>query len=164
MSAVIQIKSVFGKVLFEYEKENNTLKKTLARAVSEGAYLQGADLRDAELRGANFQSANLRSANLRGAELRGANLEGANLWNTNLEGADLDKKYVSVTRIGSRKGMTTYCFEDDRIWCGCFIGTLEEFTAQIEETHKDNPVYLAEYREVIAYLDSLKKVYSEEEK
>ena len=29
MEIKLQIKSVFGKVLFEYKKENNTIKKTL---------------------------------------------------------------------------------------------------------------------------------------
>ena len=48
----IQIKSVFGKVLFEYEKEDNTIKDTLVEAVKRGADLGGADLRDADLGGA----------------------------------------------------------------------------------------------------------------
>ena len=58
----IQIKSVFGRVLFEYEKENNTIKDTLVEAVKRGADLRGAYLRDADLRGANLRGANLRGA------------------------------------------------------------------------------------------------------
>ncbi len=53
----IQIKSIFGKLLFEHESEKNTLLETLLRA--------------------NLRGADLRGANLRGANLRGANLEGA---------------------------------------------------------------------------------------
>ena len=30
----VQIKSIYGKVLFEYESDNNTIKKTLEKAVS----------------------------------------------------------------------------------------------------------------------------------
>lgn len=41
----IQIKSIFGNVLFEYEKENNTLKDTLKKAIKSGADLSRADLR-----------------------------------------------------------------------------------------------------------------------
>lgn len=52
-------------VLFEYEKENNTLKDTVEKAIEEGAYLRGAYLR---------------GANLEGADLRGAYLEGAYLY------------------------------------------------------------------------------------
>ena len=43
----IQIKSIWGELLFEYEKENNTTKDTLIKAVKERA-----DLREANLRGA----------------------------------------------------------------------------------------------------------------
>lgn len=71
-----------GTVLFEYEKENNTLKDTVEQAIKEGANLEEANLREANLRGVN-----LRGANLRGANLGGANLEGANLRGANLEGA-----------------------------------------------------------------------------
>ncbi len=53
----IQIKSVFGKVLFEYEKEYNTIKDTIEEAIK-----QNADLRSADLRWANLRSADLRSA------------------------------------------------------------------------------------------------------
>ena len=48
----IQIKSIWGEVLFEYEKENNTLKDTLIEAIKKGADLSGAYLRSADLRSA----------------------------------------------------------------------------------------------------------------
>lgn len=35
----IQIKSIWDTVIFEYEKENNTIKDTLEEAVRQGAYL-----------------------------------------------------------------------------------------------------------------------------
>lgn len=41
MEIKIQIKSIFGSVLFEYSKENNTIKDTLCEA-----NLCGADLRE----------------------------------------------------------------------------------------------------------------------
>ena len=45
----LQIKNRWtGSVLFEYEKENNTVKDTLIEAVNGGAYLRGADLRGAK--------------------------------------------------------------------------------------------------------------------
>ena len=46
-----------GKVLFEFETENNTILKTLQEAVKQGANLGGADLREADLRGANLGGA-----------------------------------------------------------------------------------------------------------
>ena len=73
MKIKLQIKSRWtGSVLFEYEKENNTIKDTLIAAVKSGADLSGADLRDADLRGAYLRDANLRDANLRDAYLSGA--------------------------------------------------------------------------------------------
>ena len=91
----IQIKSIWGEVLFEYEKENNTLKDTLEEAVKQGANLYGASLNGASLNGANLYGASLDGANLNGASLNGANLDGAsldgaNLYGANLNGASLD--------------------------------------------------------------------------
>lgn len=79
----------FGNILFEYEKENNTLKETLEKAVEEGAYLYGADLKGADLEEANLEGAYLKGANLKGAYLKRADLEGAYLKEANLEGANL---------------------------------------------------------------------------
>ncbi len=119
MKTKIEIKSIFGDLIFEYEKENNAIKDTLLEAIKNGADLRGADLRGANLRDANLRGANLRDADLRGADLydadlrdadlydadlyganlygadlrgadlRGANLRGANLYGANLRGADL---------------------------------------------------------------------------
>ena len=52
-----------GSILFEYEKEDNTIKDTVMEAVK-----NGADLGDADLRGADLGDADLRDANLRGAK------------------------------------------------------------------------------------------------
>ena len=49
MKTKIEIKSVFGKVLFSFEKEDNTLKETLEEAVKNAADLCGANLRGAGL-------------------------------------------------------------------------------------------------------------------
>lgn len=81
----IQIKSVFGQVLFEYEKENNTVKDTVLKAIESWANLRGANLSVANLRGANLSWANLRGADLSGADLRWANLRWANLSEANLD-------------------------------------------------------------------------------
>ncbi len=95
-----------GSILFEYEKENNTLKDTVDKAVEEkidltGANLEGANLEGANLRGAYLRGAYLREANLRGAYLRGAYLGGANLGEAyleeaNLEEANLEGAYIYV--------------------------------------------------------------------
>ena len=63
MKTKIEIKSVFGVLLFEFEKEDNSVRDTLVEAVK-----QGADLQDADLQGANLRGADLRGADLRGAK------------------------------------------------------------------------------------------------
>ena len=87
----IQIKSIWGEVLFEYEKENNTIKDTLEEAVKQGANLCRANLYGANLYGANLDRANLYGANLYRANLYGANLDRANLDGANLCRANLDR-------------------------------------------------------------------------
>ena len=89
MKIKIDIKSIFGEVLFSFEKENNTIKDTLEEANLRGADLISANLRGANLGGANLRDANLGDADLRGANLRGAYLGGANLEDAYLRGADL---------------------------------------------------------------------------
>jgi len=128
----IEIKSVFGNVLFTHECEDNTIAKTLEEAVKSDA---------------NLRYANLRSADLSYADLRSANLSYA----------ETDKRYIQIGCIGSSKRVTTYCFEDDKITCGCFTGTLKEFEAECKKTHKDNKQYLNEYLGAIKYIKSLIK-------
>ena len=165
MKTKIEIKSIFGNVLFEFEKENNSVKDTLIEAVKRGAYLRGANLGganlgDANLGGANLGGANLGGANLGGAYLRGAylgdaNLRGANLGGANLGGAYLRGAYLRdanlgewgkiqsysdvliVGSIGSRNDYTTIFHTDKGVFvrCGCFKGTLDEFEAEVKQTH-----------------------------
>lgn len=59
MKIKIDIKSVFGDVLFSFEKENNTIKDTLEEANLRGANLEGANLADANLEGTNLINAYL---------------------------------------------------------------------------------------------------------
>ena len=48
MKIKIDIKSIFGEVLFPFEKENNTIKDTLEEANLRGANLEGANLEGAD--------------------------------------------------------------------------------------------------------------------
>ena len=101
----------------------------------ERANLRCADLRCADLTDANLTGANLTGANLRGANLTGANLRGANLRGADLRGADLEDEFYYIGNIGSRKGQTTVNLNKNIVWCGCFVGSLEEFQIQVEKTH-----------------------------
>jgi len=163
----IEIKSVLGNVLFTHECINNTIAKTVEEAVKSSANLSSANLSYANLRSANLRFANLRSADLSYADLSSANLSyadlsSANLRFANLRSADLsfantDKRYIQIGCIGSSKRLTTYCFEDDIVLCGCFKGTLKEFEEQVKKTHKDNKQSYNEYMGAIKYIKSIAK-------
>jgi hypothetical protein len=113
MKTKIEIKSIFGKLLFEFEKEDNSIKETVIEAIRQdanlrsadlrSANLQDADLRSADLRSANLQDANLQDANLQDADLRSANLQDADLRSANLQDANLQdadiKKLITQTTI-----------------------------------------------------------------
>ena len=182
MEVKIEIKSIFGNVLFEFSKENNTIKDTVEEAVRRGAYLSGADLRDANLRDADLRDAylggaNLRDADLRDADLRDAYLGGANLGGANLGGANLGDAYLRdadlrdadlggadkitsvddillIGPIGSRADYTHIYRTDKGIFikCGCFFGTVEEFASKVKDTHGDNK-YANQYLKVIYFVN-----------
>ena len=99
MEIKIEIKSILGNVLFEFSKENNTLKDTLVEAVRRGANLGGANLRGANLGGANLRGAYLGGAYLEGAYLGGAYLGGAYLEGAYLEGAYLEGAYLDSANL-----------------------------------------------------------------
>ena len=94
MKTKIQIKSVFGKVIFEFEKENNTVRDTVSEAIKSSADLSSANLSSADLR-----YANLSSANLRYADLSFANLSSADLSSANLSSAKNSELAIAQTRI-----------------------------------------------------------------
>ena len=167
MKTKIKIESIFGKLLFEHEAEDNTMKKTLEEAMKSGANLGGADLGGADLVDADLVDANLRGANLRGANLRGAYLGGANLVDANLRGADLGganlreewgklesvSDVMMVGPIGSRNGYTTIYHTDKGVFvtCGCFRGTLDEFAKKVEETDGDNN-HARDYKALVEFV------------
>ena len=110
----IEIKTIWGDIIFTHEKENNTVKDTLQEAVKSGANLYGA--------------------NLYGADLCGADL--GEEWGKLEKNTDI----FIAGPLGSRNGYTTFFHTDKGIFvqCGCFRGTLDEFVAKVKETHNDN--------------------------
>ena len=157
MKTKIEIKTVFGSILFEHEAENNNIKKTLEAAVKSGANLSRANLGCANLVGANLVGADLGGANLGGADLDGADLGRANLcdWGKLKEASDI----LIIGPIGSRNGYTTIYHTDKGVFvkCGCFQGTIDEFAKKVEETHGENK-HAKDYQQLI---DFAKAKYTE---
>jgi uncharacterized protein YjbI with pentapeptide repeats len=104
----LSIKNRFsGVIIFEYEKENNTIAETVKECIrqanekGERANLSYADLRSADLSYANLSSADLRYANLRYADLSSANLRYADLSSANLRSADLRSANLRYADLSS---------------------------------------------------------------
>ena len=66
MTTKIEIKSIFGDLLFSYDCEENTIKKTVEEALKEKINLQLSDLSGSDLR-----SSDLRNSDLSGQRLIG---------------------------------------------------------------------------------------------
>jgi len=133
MKVKIEIKNRWtGKLIFEYESENNTIKETVLKAIEAKANLSWANLSKADL-----SEANLSEANLSGANLSWANLSEADLSEANLSWADLSvikadffyvllnaKKEVGFLKqavIDGKIDGSTYSGE-----CRCLSGTVEK--------------------------------------
>jgi len=121
-----------------------------------GSDLSGSDLSYSNLSGSDLRGSDLRGSDLRGSDLRGSDLSGSDLSGSDLSQATTTKRYFQSSCIGSAKRLTTYCFDDDTIWCGCFQGTLKDFEKRVKETHKENPQYLKEYLQLIKFIKAIK--------
>lgn len=95
----IEIKKIDGRTIFEFEKENNTVRDTVMEAIERGVSLEGAELYGIDLSGANLQWVNLRGANLDSANLRGCVLSDANLCHSTLCNADLRDADLSTSNL-----------------------------------------------------------------
>ena len=131
------------------------------------ANLCDANLSSADLSYANLSSADLSYANLSYADLSDADLSDANLSSADLSYANLDKTYYQVVRVGSRRGITTYCVDDDNVLCGCWNGfkggTLDEFKTRVEsvygrEGNNPNEQYYDEYMAAITFFAAMKEM------
>ena len=117
------------------------------------AWVLGEGGKRADLSGAVLSGADLGGADLRGTVLHGAVLSGADLSGAVLREADLgETKIIQLGPLGSRKDyLVMKRFKDGstEAMTGCFHGSLEEFAAAVEETHKDHAQFLIEYRAAI---------------
>ena len=123
-----------GSIIFEYSKENNTIKDTLIEAVKKGADLSGAYLRGADLSGADLRGAYLRGADLSGADLSGADLRGIKIKKTQVFTGLY--KYICMPIIS----------EDDKLYIrlGCYTRLLSEWESNFwnntSEFHNDGNI------------------------
>ena len=122
----------------------------------ESANFEGADLTKTDLRYTNLNKAKLNHTNLQGANLKEANLSNTELYGANFRYAICD--VVSIGNIGSRRDTTYYFYKDDRVICGCFDGTMNEFKNKIKDTYEKNDKHYEEYMLAVEYLEKMAKL------
>ena len=155
MKIKIEIKSVFGKVLFALEKENNTIKDTIEEAVRNNANLEYANLYNANLINANLINANLINANLVNANLMNANLYNANLYNSNLINAK--NKETVILPIFCK---WNYGIKGDLIKIGCVEKTIEQWDLWFDsEEEYSTSRNTKDFKQIQAIYNALKAYY-----
>ena len=155
MKIKIEIKSIFGKVLFALEKENNTIKETLEEAIRNNVNLEYANLMNANLEYANLEYANLENANLMNANLGYANLENANLMNANLENAK--NKETAILPIFVK---WSYGIKGDLIKIGCVEKTIEQWDLWFDsEEEYSTSRNTKDFKQIQAVYNALKAYY-----
>ena len=145
METKIEIKSIYGKVLFAYQAENATIKDALKKAVKENADLSNADLYCADLSNARLSNADLSNADLYCACLSNADLSCADLSNACLSNADLSNVNLSYAKKKETANLPIYCkyrhsIIGDKIQIGCKSKTIKEWDIFFES----NKVYSTE--------------------
>ena len=99
--------------------------------------------------------------NLENTNLENADLEGAKFYLTNLYRVKR-KDLFEVGNIGSRNDTTHYFVEDNRVICGCFDGSLENFEEKVKNTYdKDTREYM-QYMIAIDTFKRYKEMYKQE--
>jgi hypothetical protein len=155
MKTKIEIKSIFGDVLFTYEAENATIKDAVEKAVKEKVSLASADL----------SSANLRSADLYSADLRSANLSSADLYSANLRSSDLSSAKNKDTAYLPIFCKWAHSIKGNEIKIGCKSKTIEDWDIffdskkvySTERNTEDFKQIQAVYEAYKAYLSFLNK-------
>ena len=155
MKIKIEIKSIFGKVLFALEKENNTIKDTIEEAVRNNANLINANLYNANLYNANLENTNLINANLKYAILINANLEYANLKYANLINAK--NKETAILPIFCKR---SYGIKGDLIKIGCVEKTIEQWDLWFDsEEEYSTSRNTKDFKQIQAVYNALKAYY-----
>ena len=129
----MELKRIDGTVIFEYEKENNSILKTVKEYIKNelSAGKSSVDLRYAILSFVDLSSANLRCADLRYADLRDANLRDANL--SGAKNLLYSACYFSGHGECGRQLLAIKIKDEIKLFCGCFKGNESELREYIEK-------------------------------
>ena len=124
-----EIKNRFtGSVIFEYTKENNSLKETIKEYIKQ-------ELASGKIR-ADLSYADLSSADLRYADLRSADLRSADLSSADLSSADLSSAKNKELSYLTMRAKWDFYFNDGKIGIGCKVKSIKEWDAFFKSSEK----------------------------
>ena len=118
--------SIFGKLLFEYECEENSIKKTVEQAVKEKINLSNS----------NLSYSDLSNSNLSYSDLSNSNLSNSNLSNSNLRNSDLRNSKNKETASLPMFCKWSVCVIGDKIKIGCKENTIEDWDLFFESSEE----------------------------
>ena len=160
MKTKIQIKLIFGNVLFEYKCEKNTIKKTVENANLKDVNLSYANLKDVNLRCANLKDVNLSYADLSYADLSDADLSGANLSGANLSGANLSGAKNKKTAFFPIYSKWTITFHGGKIKIGCKEKTIRKWDVWFSGTEEfETKRGTEDFKRIQAHYEACKAYY-----
>ena len=113
-----------------------------------GGTIRGGDIWGGTIRGGTIWGGDIRGGTICGGTIRGGDIRGGTIWG----GAEIKSNddFMVVDCLGS-ENRTTTLFKTKigiSVQCGCFKGTLDEFSKTVKKTHGDN-IYGKEYKLLI---------------
>ena len=125
MKLKIQIKNRFtGSVMFEFESENNSMKKTLEAAIKNGSDLSNSNLRNSDLR-----NSNLRNSNLSNSDLSNSDLSSSDLSNSNLSGCLVFDENLKRTPLFINGLFWPVTITDSYLKIGCQLHKIDDWSS-----------------------------------
>lgn len=163
------IRTIFSKRIFIDQVDLSDLDlrridlsyQNLSGAIFSGCNLHDADLGYCDLSYANFTGCDITGASFRNSNLHFTDFNGAFIMDGN---SDPERKLVltgngedsvlSVPNVGTRNDtlMAYHTSQGIFIRTGCFMGTVKEFAARVEDRHRDNSYCLKEYAAALKLL------------
>ena len=115
--------------------------------------LSFSDLSYSDLSFSDFKYTNLNHSDLSFSDLKDTDLRYAKFYLTDLYKTNGD--FTSVGNIGYRNDTTHYFYNIDKVVCGCFDGTMEEFENKVKDTYEED---IKEYKEYMVAIRTLKEL------
>jgi uncharacterized protein YjbI with pentapeptide repeats len=113
----LQIKSILGKILFEYEKENNTIKETVVEFLKEnaGKIIREANLSDMDLSGVSFDNSRFYNSRFDNSRFDNSSFDNSRFDNSRFDNSSFDNSRFYNSRFDN-SGFYNSRFDNSRFY------------------------------------------------